>query len=175
MSCRVFMGVFEREQDIVAAAKAVRERGWKIVDIYSPYAVHGLDRAAGLAPTRLPWLCFFLALLGAGLMLWFEFWTTVTSWAINVAGKPWDSLPAFIPITFELMVLFAGVGTTIGFLLIAGLLPGKRARLPHPRITDDRFALLIEETDATFDPVEAQALCARFHATLTEEQESGAC
>lgn len=171
MSRRIFMGVFECAEDVVGAARAVRERGWKIVDIYAPYAVHGLDRAAGFAPSRLPWVCMFFALLGAGLMLWFELWTSAVSWPLNVAGKPWNSLPAFVPILFEVMVLMAGVGTTIVFLLRARLRPGKRAALVHPRVTDDRFALLIEEEDATFDPAEARALCARFNVAETEEQE----
>lgn len=171
MSRRIFMGVFEREEDLLGATRAVRERGWKIVDIYAPYAVHGLDRLAGFAPSRLPWVCFILGVLGAVLMTWFAFWTTAVSWPINVAGKPWNSLPAFIPVIFEVTVLFAGVGTTFVLFLVAGLLPGKRARLPHPRVTDDRFALLIEEADATFSPAEAAALCARFHAVETEELE----
>ncbi len=174
MSRRIFMGVFEREEDILGATHAARARGWTIVDIYSPYAVHGLDRAAGFAPSRLPWICLVLALVGAGLKTWFEFWTTAISWPINVAGKPWNSLPAFIPVTFEVMVLFAGVGTVIALFITVGLWPGKRARLPHPRVTDDRFALLIEEGDAVFDPAEAAALCAGFHAVHTEECEEEA-
>lgn len=175
MSRRIFMGLFEREQDILNAARAARERGWRIVDIYSPYAVHGLDRAAGFAPSRLPWICFALGLAGAAFKIWFEYWTTAVSWPVNVSGKPWNSLPAFVPVTFEVMVLVAGVGTVVAFFLAVGLRPGKRAVLPHPRVTDDRFALLIEEADAGFDPAEAAALCARHHAVETAEYEMGAC
>lgn len=171
MSKRIFMGVFEREEDILGAVRAVRERGWKIFDIHSPYAVHGLEREAGFAPSRLPWVCFVLGVVGAGLKTWFEFWTTAVSWPINVAGKPWNSLPAFIPITFEVMVLTAGLGTVLAFFIAVGLYPGKKARMPHPRVTDDRFALLIEEVDATFSPTAAAELCARFRAVETEEYE----
>ena len=174
MNRRVFMGVFEREEDILAVAKAVRQRGWRIVDIYAPYAVHGLDRAAGFSPSRLPWVCFLFAVIGAVLKTWFEFWTTAVSWPINVSGKPWNSLPAFVPVTFEVMVLAAGVGTVIAFLIAVGLRPGKKAVLPHPRVTDDRFALLIEEADAAFNPAEAAALCARFRASETMEFETEA-
>jgi hypothetical protein len=174
MSRRVFVGVFEREEDIHGAVRAVRERGWNIVDIYTPYAVHGLERAAGFKPSRLPWVCFFFAVVGATFKVWFEFWTTTVSWPVNVAGKPWNSLPAFVPVTFEVMVLFAGVGTVIAFFLAVGLRPGKKAVLPHPRVTDDRFALLVEETDAAFNPAEARAICARFNAVHTEEREEGA-
>lgn len=172
MTRRIFMGVFQHEQDILGAARAVRQRGWRIVDIYAPYAVHGLDKVADFPPSRLPLICFVLAILGAGLKTWFEYWTTAQSWPINVAGKPWDSLPAFVPVTFEVMVLIAGVGTTLAFFIAVGLRPGRKARLPHPRVTDDRFALLIEEADAAFDPDEAAALCERFGAVETSEYEA---
>jgi hypothetical protein len=170
MSRRIFVGVFEREEDTVEAVRAVRARGLKIVDVYTPYPVHGLDRVMGLQPSKLPWVCFALGLFGATFKVWFEYWTTATSWAINVGGKPWNSLPAFVPVTFEVMVLFAGVSTVIAFLLHRGLLPGRKARVPVPRVTDDRFAVLLEETDATFDPQAVRELFERYHAVHTEER-----
>lgn len=171
-SRRIFMGVFEREEDVVGATLAARERGWRIVDVHAPYPVHGLPEAAGFARSWVPWACLALGLLGAASFTWFQFWATAVTWPINVAGKPWNSLPAFVPIIFEMMVLFAGVGSTAVFLLAFGLVPGRTAATPHPRVTDDRFALLIEETDATFSAVAAAELCARFNAVDTEELES---
>ena len=70
----------------------------------------------GLRPSRLPWVCFVLGLLGAVAMLLFQYWATAVSWPINVGGKPWNSLPAFVPVTFEVMVLCAGVGTVVAFI-----------------------------------------------------------
>ncbi|MGI9517387.1 MAG: DUF3341 domain-containing protein [Pirellulaceae bacterium] len=170
MSRRVFVGIFETEEDILGMAEASRKRGLKIIDIFAPYAVHGLDRAAGFRPSRLPIICFFLGLLGAALKVWFEFWTTAVSWPINVGGKPWNSWPAFIPITFEVMVLFAGIGTVIAFLIASRLYPGKQAKLAYPGVTDDRFAILLEEQDATFDVEEVTRLCRHFNATHVEER-----
>lgn len=167
---RFLLGVFEREEDILGVTKAARDDGFKIADVYAPYAVHGLDQAMGLRASRLPWIAFALGVLGAGLKVWFEFWTTAESWPLNVGGKPWNSLPAFVPVTFEVMVLFAGVGTVIAFLLGRRLLPGRRPRLPVAGITDDRFALIIEQTDATFDLQRAEALFADHHAILVEER-----
>jgi len=167
---RYLLGVFEREEDILEATKAVRAGGMTITDVYTPYAVHGLDHAMGLRPSRLPWICFALGLAGAGLKVWFEFWTTAVSWPINVGGKPWNSLPAFIPVTFEVMVLFAGVGTVIAFLFGRCLLPGRRAKLPVAGVTDDRFALILEQTDASFDLARAQGLFAEHHAVHVEER-----
>lgn len=171
MSRRVFMGVFESEQDLLGATRAVRDRGWTIDDIYSPYAVHGLEHIAGFPRSWLPIACFILATIGGSLFTWFAFWATAVDWPLNVSGKPWNSLPAFVPIIFEMVVLTAGLGSTLVLFIALGLWPGKKAKMPHPRVTDDRFALLIQETDATFSPVEAEALCARFNAVETEEFE----
>jgi len=123
MSRRLFLAVFDREEDVLGATQSSRERGFKIADIYAPYAVHGMDKAMALAPSRLPWVCFALGVIGATFKVWFEYWTTWIDWPINVGGKPWESLPAFVPVTFEVMLL-AGVSTVIAFFIVAKLRPG---------------------------------------------------
>lgn len=171
MSRRTLMGVFAREADVLAATDAARRDGLTILDVYAPYAVHGLDRAMALQPSRLPWVCFLLGLGGAAFKVWFEYWTTAVSWPINVGGKPWNSLPAFVPVTFEVMVLFAGVSTVVAFLLVAGLRPWRRAALVHPAVTDNRFVLLLEQRDAGFDVPRVRDMLQRFHATEVLERE----
>ncbi len=171
MACRGMLGVFADERDVVRATDAARRQGIKILDVYTPYAVHGLDAAMGLAPSRLPWVSFLLGLIGAGLKVWFEFWASAVSWPINVGGKPWNSLPAFVPITFEVMVLFAGVGTVLAFLAVAKLRPWRRASLAHPRATDDRFVLLLEQTDATLAVDRIRQLFERHNAVEITERE----
>ncbi len=170
MSERVMLGFFEREEDVLAATTAAREAGLKILDVYTPYAVHGLDHAMGLPPSRLPLVCLLLGLFGAGFKVWFEFWTTSVAWPINVGGKPWNSLPAFVPVTFELMVLFAGVSTFVAFLLVTGLRPGRAPVMPHTRVTDDRFVLVVEQTDSVFDATRVERLFAGFRAVDIEER-----
>jgi hypothetical protein len=171
VACRSMLGVFAREEDVLRATEAARHQGITILDVYTPYAVHGLDRAMGLLPSRLPWVSFLLGLIGAGLKVWFEFWASAVSWPINVGGKPWNSLPAFVPITFEVMVLFAGIGTVIAFLFVARLRPWRRATLVHPRVTDDRFVLLLEQTDATLAVERIRNLFERHHAIEISERE----
>lgn len=167
---RFLLGVFETESDILAATRVARRRGFRVVDTYTPYAVHGLDRAMGLKPSWLPWISFALGILGAGFKVWFEFWTTAVNWPINVGGKPWNSLPAFVPVTFEVMVLFAGVGTVIAFFIGQRLWPGKRRGLPYPGVTDDRFVLVLDEQDAGFNPIEVEQILWDHHAIHVEER-----
>lgn len=171
MNRRIFMSVYEHEEDILGVVGAARQKGLTIVDVFSPYAIHGLERIVGFRTSRLPIVAFLLGLTGATFMTWFAFWTSAVSWPINVGGKPWNSLPAFVPVIFELAVLFAGVGTVIVLFARARLWPGKEADLPFDGITNDRFALLLEESDATFDPGEVRQLCERFNAVHIEERE----
>lgn len=170
MSSRRFIGVFEREEDTLEAIRESRARGLKVVDVYGPYAIHGIDETMGLAPSRIPWVVFALGLLGAGAKVWFEFWTTSTDWPINVGGKPWNSLPAFVPVTFEVMVLFAAVSAVLSFFIVCRLWPGKKHVLPVAGVTDDRFAVVLEETDSTFDAAEMDRVFRGLHALHLEEQ-----
>lgn len=170
MSKRLLVGVFENEQDTLDAIRLSRRRGFKIVDVYAPYAVHGVEEAIGLSPSRLPWIVFALGVLGAGLKVWFEFWTTAIDWPLNVGGKPFNSLPAFVPVTFEVMVLFAAVGAVISFFFVCRLFPGKRSVMPVPGVTDNRFAVVLEETDSRFETGEVEKMFKGFHAVHVEEQ-----
>ena len=170
MSSRLLVSVFEREDDVVQATTAARKEGLEIVDVYAPYAIHGLDRAMGLPPSRIPWVCFLLGLFGAVTITIFQFWASAVSWPINVGGKPWNSLPAFVPVIFEVTVLCGGVGTVAFFIWYAGLKPGLEPPMSDLRVTDDRFALVLRQTGAKFNRSAVEALLKRFHAVLIEER-----
>jgi hypothetical protein len=170
MERRVFVGSFATEDDLLGAVRAAREHRFRIADVYTPYAVHGLGRAMGLRASRLPWVCFAFGLFGAAFKLTFQFWTMARDWPLNVGGKPWNSLPAYVPVTFEVMVLLAGFAVVFAFLLRCRLFPGKQ---PAPRIqgvTDDRFVLVLEQTEDDFDANVARQLFHDFHAVGAEEQ-----
>jgi len=173
MTQRVLLAAFRDEGDLLGAVRAVRSRGGAILDVYSPYAVHGLDEALGWRPSRLTWACGLCGAAGALLICWYQFWTSAVDWPLNVGGKPFNSLPAFVPVIFEAMVLCGAVGTVLAFFIISRLGPGKRARLIRPQITDDRFALLVDETDATFNARQISALLAEHHAEEIEERVLG--
>lgn len=170
MSKRLLISIFEHERDIVGATKEARAHGYKIEDVFTPYAVHGLDAAQGLKPSKLPWVCFALGLTGAVTKLGFQIWTSATSWALNVGGKPFKSVPAFVPVTFEIMVLFAGVGTVLALFIVSKLRPGKKPNVLYNNATDNRFVLVLEETDAAFDIQKLRALFEPFHVVHMEEQ-----
>ena len=169
MNRRVLIGIFATEDDILRVTETARLRGLRIVDVFAPYAVHGLDKAMGLERSKLPWVCFLLGLAGAAFKVWFEYWTTATDWPVNVGGKPWNSLPAFVPITFEVMVLFAGLSTVLAFFGMGRLWPGRKPTLLDPRVTNDRFALVLEEDNAAFD-VDAVGRFLREHNALRVEE-----
>ena len=172
MKSRLFVAWFEREDAILEAARAARQAGYSIEDAYTPYAVHGMDEAMGLGPSRLPQVCLGCGLAGLLLAFGFQLWTSASDWPLNVGGKPLASVPAFMPLTFELMVLFAGLGTVAALFLRARLYPCRSPRFLLPRVTDDRFALVLAGADGRFDETEMRTLCERASAVATEVVEA---
>jgi len=147
----LFLGVFRDEADVVGAARDTHGAGYRIHDAFTPYAVHGLAEAMELRPTRLPLVCFAFAVTGLTAAGYGQYWMSAVDWPLNVGGKPFNSLPAFLPAMFEVMVLLAGLGTVAALLLRTGLRPGRDAWLAHERATDDRFVLAVEADTAGFD------------------------
>lgn len=170
MSKRTLVGVFSHESDLIGAVTAVRKAGLKIDDVYSPYAVHGLDRALGWKPSRLGWVCGLGGLTGAAFMLWFQWWTSAVSWPLNIGGKPWNSLPAFVPIMFEGMVLCAGLSSVFALFVVTRLRPGKPVTPIVPGAMNDRFVLLVNQSDATFDVGAVSAMLRSHHAIDVSER-----
>jgi hypothetical protein len=170
MSERTLMAGFAHEGDLVSAVRAVRDRGWTVIDIYAPYAVHGLEGALKWPRSRLPIACFLGGALGAGLAAWFQFWATAWDWPLNVGGRPWNSLPAFVPVIFECMVLLAGFSLLFAWLVRCRLYPGKKAEIPYGRITDDRFVMVFRAPPSGNETVEAQKLLQELHALDVEER-----
>ncbi len=158
MSSPPLIGVFDREQDVLAAVRHLHREGLAIADVQTPYAVHGLDEAAGLRRSRLGWVCAIAGLSAAVAMLVFQTWTSAAAWPINVGGKPFASTPAFVPVMFEVGVLAGGLSTVLALLLVSRLYPGKKPRLSHPGVTDDRFVVVIEASGAGPERTRAAAI-----------------
>jgi hypothetical protein len=151
---------------------AARKRGWPIREVYTPHPVHGLDRALDLPRCRLAVACFLGGLFGAALALGFQFWSTALDWPLNVGGQPWNSLPSFVPVMFESMVLCGGLGMVLVWLLRSGMYPGKKPLLPPCGETDDRF-LLVLGPRVPADPAEVSEFLRNHNAVMAQEAGDG--
>lgn len=140
---------FDDEAPLFAAVKNVREQGYKLHDVYTPYPVHGLDHAMGLRETSLHTAGFIYGITGTATALSGMSWIFVRDWPQIYGGKPHFALPAFIPITFELTVLFAAVGMVLTYCWLCQLAPFVKKHHFSPRATDDWFVMAIECNDKT--------------------------
>lgn len=140
------VGCFDDEMVLFPAVKNVRKTGYKIHDVYTPFAIHGLDKALGLRDTSLHTAGFIYGITGTATALGFISWVFTNDWPLNIGGKPFFALPAWIPIIFELTVLFASVGMVLTFCYLCQMAPFVKRHHFHPRATDDLFVMVIEVT-----------------------------
>ena len=151
---------FEREDDLIAGAAEARMAGFEVYDVYTPFPVHGMDRAVALPPSRLTWIALLAGALGLVFGLTLQVWTSAYDWPLNVGGKPFNSFPLFIPVAFELTVLFSGL-IAIGVLFARNRMWLFSRRKVFERVTDDRFVLVLKQSDASFDIDKAVRLFSR--------------
>ena len=162
---------FANPADLMDAAAAVRDAGFKKFDTYSPFPIHGMDDAMGLKPSVLGWIVFAHGLLGlfAGLML--QVWSMDIAYPVHISGKPYLNFPAFVPVTFAIVILFSAFGTFMGMFFL-----NKLPRLHQPlfnsdaiaKATDDGFFLCIEAADPSFSQDRTIAFLKEIGATYTE-------
>lgn len=143
------VGCFDDEKVLFPAVKKVRNAGYKIQDVYTPFAVHGLDHALGMRETSLHTAGFIYGITGTTTAITCMGWVFTKDWPMNIGGKPNFALPAFIPIIFELTVLFAAVGMVLTFCYLCQLAPFVKKHHFHPRATDDYFVMVIECNEKT--------------------------
>lgn len=170
-------------EHLLAAARKVREAGYTRWDVHSPFPVHRMEQAMGLGSTRLPWITLILGLSGTATALLLVWWTNAVSLPVPawvrgytyvISGKPLFSLPANIPVVFELTVLFAATATLVGMLLLNRL-----PRLYNPlfkshlfrRATSDRFFISVLASDPVFERNRTTELLRSLGALAIEELE----
>ena len=151
MKNEFIVGVFDDEEKLVAAATILKESGVKIHDIYTPFPVHGLDELLDISRSRLPQVTFAAGLFGLIVSIGFQVWTSAFVWPINVGGKPMLSIPAFVPVTFEIMILLGALTTVAAFFFKAKLFPSKDVELVNLRQTDDKFVLVLINDSLSVD------------------------
>jgi len=155
---------------LVDAVCAARHKNFRIYDVYAPYPIHQLDDAMGIRRTRLPWITLAAGVSGTLSGLFLQFYTSVLDWPLNVGGKPDNSTLAFVPISFELTVLFGGLATVAALCLRTRLFPGKRECLVAESQTNHTFALVLRKRDDTFDTDLAYSTLQESGATAIEEK-----
>jgi hypothetical protein len=166
------VATFTDADSLLRAVVPMRSENFRIYDVYAPYPVHGLDEAMGLRRTRLPWVTAIVGLLGLTFALTFQYYAAVFDWPLNVGGKPDNTTLAFIPICFELTVLFGGLATVLALLVRSKLYPGKRERLIAGGITNNTFALVVRKPDESFDTRRACKILEDNGANEIEEKEA---
>lgn len=158
---------YDSPKSIYHACENIRDAGFKRFDSYTPFAVHGLDKAMGLGPSYLPWLVLCAGITGAFLAMSFMIWTSAYDYPLNIGGKPFLSIPAFIPVTFEVTVLFSGLTAVFGMFFL-----NKMPTYYDPlfsidhfaKVTDDTFFVMIEAKDRLFDLETTKTFLQNTHA-----------
>jgi hypothetical protein len=149
------VGEYDTPEQLMVAAEAVRHEGFTVMDAYSPFPIHGLSECIGFRDTKVPWTVFCFGLIGLMSGYTLQWYTSVIDYPMNVGGRPLNSVPAFIPITYEATILFAAFSAAIGMFAYN--------RLPQPyhpifntknfeRCTQDKFFLSVEAKDPLYDP-----------------------
>jgi len=145
---------FDSPEKLMDAAEAAKEAGYRVMDAYTPFPIHGMSEAIGFKDTKVPWTVFLCGISGTFLGYSMEWYTSVIDYPLNVGGKPLNALPAFIPVAYESTILLASFGAFFGMLIYN--------RLPQPyhpifntpnfqRASQDRFFLGIEVKDPKYD------------------------
>jgi hypothetical protein len=145
----VIYGIYDDEEKLLQAVRRAKSKHLDILDVYSPFPVHGLDQAMGIEESRLHQAGFVYGLCGTLTAFLGMSWIFTKDWPIIFGGKPYWPVPAFIPITFELTVLFAAWGMTITFYTICGLWPGVENPQLDLRTTDDKFCIAFDSNEVS--------------------------
>lgn len=169
------MAEFADPASLYHACERVRDAGYSKWDSYSPFPIHGMEDAMGVKRTKLPLIVAACGFSGAGLGFLFQWWVATNGYALVTQGKPYNSWQAFIPVTFELGILFSAFASLIGMLALNGL-----PRWHHPlfakerflKSSDDKFFICVEAKDPKFDPERTRAIlrdAGAAHIELVEE------
>lgn len=142
--------IFLTEEQILKAAQKTKDLGFTKYHAITPYPVHGMEEACGIKRSWIPYVTFGAGLTGLLLGLWFTWWTSAVNWPVNVGGKPFFSLPAFIPILFELTILFAALSSVAALILAAGL-PKIDPPIIDKDLTSHKFAIFIPSDDFGYE------------------------
>ena len=148
MASKVIHALYTDDDILLQAVKRVREERYYIEEVFTPFPVHGLDKAMGLAETRIAITSFIYGLIGLTVSIVMMNYIMIEDWPQDIGGKPSfsyiENMPAFVPVMFELTVFFAAHLMVITFYMRSRLWPFKKAEDPDVRTTDDHFLMVID-------------------------------
>jgi hypothetical protein len=159
------MAEFDKPADLVRACRAAREAGYRRMDAYTPFPMEAVFEALDLDRNAMPLIVLCGGILGGLAGLGLQYWVSVVAYPLNVGGKPFFSLPAFIPVTFELAILIAALFAVLGMLALNGLPMPYHPVFNVPSFalaSRDRFFLCIESADPKFDREGTQRFLEQF-------------
>lgn len=154
---RGIAGIWLDEHNFVEAARQTRAGGYTKFEAISPFPLHGIDEAIGLPMSYIPWVTLIMGFTGFAFGTWFTWWTSAVDWALVIGGKPFWSLPAFVPVMFELTILFAALSSVGALLWICGL-PSIDPPVIDPDLSSHKFALFVPESDTGFNAAKVEQL-----------------
>lgn len=146
-SKKVLFGLYNDEEELMAAISGAKSKHLNIMDVYSPFPIHGMEKILGLEESRLHIVGFIFGMIGTLTAFLGMTWIFTSDWPTIFGGKPYFSLPAFVPIIFELTVLFSAIAMTVVFYIVCGLGFGVDNPILDDRITDDKFCLAFQTND----------------------------
>ena len=148
MADKILHAVYDDDDKLLDAVKIIKAANYEIEEVYTPFPVHGLDKAMGLKETRLAITAFIYGCIGFCFAIWMMNHIMILDWPQNIGGKPSfsyiENMPSFVPIMFELTVYFSAHLMVITFYLRSKLWPFKEAENPIPETTDDKFLIEIK-------------------------------
>ncbi len=159
------MAEFEDPQALVEATRRAYQQGYRQMDAYSPFPIEELGEALGIRWTAVPLLVLIGGIVGGLTGYGLQYWVSAIAYPINVGGRPFNSVPSFVPVTFELTILFAALTALFGMLVLNRLPMVYHPVFNVPRFalaSRDRFFLCIEATDPKFDPLETRVFLQGF-------------
>lgn len=150
-------GIWLDEHKLVKAAAKARQSGFTKFEAISPFPIHGIDEAMGIPFSFIPWVTFIFGLSGFAFGTWFTWWASAVDWALVIGGKPFWSLPAFVPIMFELTILFGALSSVAALIFVCGL-PKVDPPVIDPALTSHKFAIFVPEDDPRFNVAQIESM-----------------